>query len=156
MDTIPFITIHGATIDIDRSKIEFRPSVYGIVLHEDMILLTNTRSTGKYFLPGGSIEIGEFVEDALRRELREEAGIEIDVVKLLAHDENFFYYEPRDKAWQVIGLIFLCKPKSLELSDAANEVGDEAEKPRWVKISSLTNDCFQVFGRTILNVLRSL
>ncbi len=39
--------------------------------------------TGKWEFPGGAVEFGETLEDALKREIREEYGIEIDVEKLI-------------------------------------------------------------------------
>jgi 8-oxo-dGTP pyrophosphatase MutT (NUDIX family) len=40
------------------------------------IFLVNTRRTGEYYLPGGGIEVGERIEWALKREVKEETGIE--------------------------------------------------------------------------------
>jgi mutator protein MutT len=49
---------------------------------DDQILLLKraegTAMAGQWYLPGGMVEQGEHPEDAARRELREEAGVEID------------------------------------------------------------------------------
>jgi len=54
----------------------------GILIRNDGALLLSTRPEGKAYagyweFPGGKIEVGETVEQALRRELQEELGITI-------------------------------------------------------------------------------
>ena len=65
-----------------------------LIRDEDGALLLSTRPEGKAYagyweFPGGKIEAGETVEQALRRELQEELGISIDgaqVWKVTEHD----------------------------------------------------------------------
>ena len=38
---------------------------------------------GKWEIPGGSVEFGETFEQAVKREIKEELGIEIDIIELL-------------------------------------------------------------------------
>jgi ADP-ribose pyrophosphatase YjhB (NUDIX family) len=49
---------------------------------------------GLWEFPGGSVELGERLADALRREIREEYGVEIEVGELLTviSRENFENY----------------------------------------------------------------
>jgi len=66
----------------------------GILIREDDALLLSTRPEGKPYagyweFPGGKIEAGESVVQALRRELEEELGITIagaEVWKVTEHD----------------------------------------------------------------------
>jgi len=66
----------------------------GIVIAPDGALLLSTRPEGKAYagyweFPGGKIEAGETVEQALRRELQEELGITIgaaEVWRVTEHD----------------------------------------------------------------------
>lgn len=137
-------TLQGDTIHIDDSKLQLRVAAYGIIEHEGNVLLVNVRSTGKWFLPGGAIEVNETLVEALRREVKEETGIDIDVVEpCVLCKEVFFYYEPFDEAYHNVGIYFKAIPKNLSVSEAYAVPDDEAEKPTWVSKSSLGPEDFQ-------------
>jgi mutator protein MutT len=59
------------------------------IFNEDGKLLITLRGEkaknerGKWEIPGGSVEFGEKFEDAIRREIKEELGVEIQVLALL-------------------------------------------------------------------------
>ena len=69
------------TIDLkdyrENGTVYHRTAVRGIIRHENELLLI----TGKYGdckFPGGGVEAGESLEEALTREIREETGFELD------------------------------------------------------------------------------
>ena len=93
-------SINGNYVMLPKEKFTNRVSAYGIIKHEGKILLVNTKSPGKWFLPGGEVEIGEEMEDAVKRETHEECGIDVEVGELLARKKTMFYYDPTDNAWQ--------------------------------------------------------
>jgi 8-oxo-dGTP diphosphatase len=79
----------------------------GVLLESGRVLLTQRKSgshlEGKWEFPGGKVESGEDPREALRRELREELGIEATVGEIL--DVTFHRYDEAEKA--VVLMFFL-------------------------------------------------
>jgi len=64
-------------------------AVDGIVLNEkNEILLVKNRLSGSWTLPGGQVETGENLIEALVREIKEESGIDAAVGKLYCVSSN--------------------------------------------------------------------
>jgi ADP-ribose pyrophosphatase YjhB (NUDIX family) len=67
-----------------RQATQIRPSVAAVVRDEQgQILLQRRSDNGRWGLPGGSVEIGESVAEAIRREVVEETGFRIEVGRLV-------------------------------------------------------------------------
>ena len=149
-------TLFGEKKLISKKLLQFRPAAYAIIINDGKVLLLDTRSTGKMFLPGGGVNIGEKVEDALKREVREEVGIKIEIKKLLKFKESFFYYDPLKEAYHNFSFFFLCEAKIFEFLDNDKIEDNEAVDPQWVEIKSLKVEDLQVFGDDILKLLKIL
>jgi 8-oxo-dGTP diphosphatase len=83
-----------------------------------------------YALPGGFVEVGETVEEAVLREVKEETGLDAQIVKLLG-----VYSEPnRDPRFHVVSVVFVL--------DAYGEPkgGDDAKKAVVFPIEDLPFD----------------
>jgi 8-oxo-dGTP pyrophosphatase MutT (NUDIX family) len=133
-----------------------RPSVYGLVIHNQQLLVAKAHDTQKYVLPGGGIEKGEAIHAALIREIREETGIEVEVEDFLHFETDFFYYDPLDLAIHGFLFFYRCFPRSIELNTPDYPPDEGLEMPLWVEIASLEEDAFQTHGETIMKMLSLL
>jgi len=60
--------------------------VGGVIVHRGRAVLIRRGTEpllGQWSIPGGTIEIAETIEEAVRRELREETGLEVRVLELI-------------------------------------------------------------------------
>ncbi len=66
-------------------KYNFQIRVTGILLEDEKILLVKQKISAdrEWSLPGGRVEAGETIEEALVRELLEETGLSVKINKLL-------------------------------------------------------------------------
>ncbi len=79
----------------------FRIGVNALIFDEGRVLLAHRRDIDWWNLPGGGMEIGETVEEAIRREVREETGLEAQVERLVG-----VYSKPQK---QEVVLTFRCR-----------------------------------------------
>ena len=93
-----------------------------IVNGKGEILLVRSYKWGtKYTVPGGHIELGERSETAVKREIREEVGLEVEPVRLLLVQEAIY---PADyiKHEHYIFLDYLCRTDSSEVKLDGKEI----------------------------------
>ncbi len=92
-------------LTFDRDGARFTYRVVAVVVDGDRVLLHHAERDDFWALPGGRAELLEPAATGLRREMREELGVEVRVGRLLYIAENFFAHG--GKAWHELGLYFL-------------------------------------------------
>lgn len=68
---------------------------------------------GKYHLPGGRVEKGENIFDALKREVFEETGLEVEIEYPIYVGE--WHPVIRGVQHQIMGVFNVCKPKKVKV-----------------------------------------
>lgn len=101
-------------------------SVAGIVINEEekILLIKHPRRGWEY--PGGVVEVGETLEEALRREILEEAGVTIDIVGFVGICKNV--------KLDIINIDFRCIYVSGEVTKS-----EESIEVRWVSKEEAVN-----------------
>src|SRR5713226_9109322 len=95
-----------------------------IVNNEGKILLAKSHKWfDKYTLPGGHIEVGESMTDAVRREVKEEVGLDVEVVEMLLVQEAIFAPEFYKKK-HFIFIDFYCKSNDQQFKLDQDEIQD--------------------------------
>jgi 8-oxo-dGTP pyrophosphatase MutT (NUDIX family) len=143
----------GNWLDVPIEKLSFRSSVYAVMVLEGKVLLLTNHNNGLFTFPGGGVDLGETLENALRRELIEETGLEVEIGGLLHVAEQFFYYDPLDKAFQAYMFYYSCRPTTTQIAPHQVEF-DESEFPRWVDLAALNREQFQYGNREIFDLIQ--
>jgi len=69
--------------------------VAGVLLRDGKLLVQRDKNGAEYALPGGHVQVGEETQNALKREFREEMGLDISVKRLLWTEECFWQWGSR-------------------------------------------------------------
>lgn len=117
--------------------------------NNQVLLCKSHKWDNKYIIPGGHVEYGEKLEDALKREILEETGIEIHSIKPIGLKECFYsnkYYNNR----HFIFMDYICRTETTKVI-----LNDEAEEFAWVSLSDLHNYELGGFTESLLNKLKT-
>ncbi len=132
--------IKGGYEEVSVEKLTLRASIYGIIIKEDKILLSP--QWDGYDFPGGGIDLGEALDEALEREVWEETGLRVKRDVLVACQDDFYLTPTERDARHSILLYYTCKDIQGELSTdnfAQGEV-NYMKKAEWVSIEWLKKE----------------
>lgn len=76
---------------------------------------------GKWEFPGGGIEFRETPEEALVREVREEIGLNVEIVRLIPKIFSEIQQQSSGEVWQIIICSYECKILSGQLKAGLEE-----------------------------------
>jgi 8-oxo-dGTP diphosphatase len=112
-------------------------AIGAIVIDKGSILLVkrNTEpARGQWSLPGGRVELGETLREALVREVREETGIDVDIDGLIGTAEWVVRDDDGEIAFHYVILDYVCTARSTDVN-----AGDDAADVRWVPVGELAD-----------------
>jgi len=115
----------------------WRPATHAIIQDKGKILFIKAKQHRLWELPGGGIEIGELVLDALKREVFEETGYHISVKREtpVHTEDNFFYAPDINEYFHTLEMVYLA-----ELADSRQETSHIDYKNEIVDIAWMIPD----------------
>jgi len=111
----------GAEIDVHRNPFPTADCLISMTTddgREGLVLIERRNEPHGWALPGGFVDYGESVPDAVRREMHEETGLELDDLTLFG-----VYSDPaRDPRFHTIATVFAARGRGeLQAGDDAAE-----------------------------------
>ncbi|MEK7564814.1 MAG: NUDIX domain-containing protein [Patescibacteria group bacterium] len=111
------------------TKIYPEPTVGALIVNkkgEIFLMRSDSKWSGKYVVPGGHVELGEKLEEAVKREMKEETDLDVYSIKALGIQECIF--DPTFwKKKHFIFFDFYCKTNSTEV-----KLNNEGQDFIWV------------------------
>lgn len=121
----------------DSRRYPARPvlGVGALIFQGDEILLIERGREplkGQWSLPGGAVETGEHLEDAITREVREETGLEVVPVQLALIFERLMHDDEGQTEYHYVLIDYLC-----EIRGGVLCAGDDSNCARWFSVDEL-------------------
>jgi len=131
--------------------------VGAVIVENDRVLLIRRGQPpllGEWSLPGGVLECGEALRDAVAREAREETGLTVDVGEMLGVYERIIRADDGRVRYHYVLIDFLCRRVAGQVkagSDAAEVGWFRGEELPALKLAADANDVvLKGFSRSLL------
>lgn len=132
--------------------------VGGIVIREGKILLVRRRNEpgrGKWSIPGGLVELGETLEQAVIREVKEETSLDVENPEYIDVADSIDRDEKGRVRYHFVIVDCLVRPK-----DGEARAGSDAEEVEWVALDEVEHreltKTFRLFFNRNVQKLRTL
>jgi 8-oxo-dGTP diphosphatase len=130
-------------INLDTQQPRHSVSVAGVITDDHgRALLIQRRDNRRWEPPGGVLELAESIHDGLRREIREEAGLDVEPITLTGVYKNL--------TRGIVALVFRCKVTGGHLA-----TNDEVAAFRWATQAEVKQLTTEVYAIRILDSVGS-
>jgi ADP-ribose pyrophosphatase YjhB (NUDIX family) len=118
-------------------------SVAGVIVNnEGQALLVQRRDNHHWEPPGGVLELGESIDDGLRREVREETGLNVEPTMLTGVYKNM--------KRGIIALVFRCR-----ITGGEPALNNETEAIRWAAEAEVAELASEAYAIRVLDALHA-
>lgn len=137
MDKIITTDYSGRKYEANPEDMSVSIHVYGIAIDDGKALISP--QFDGYDWPGGTSKLGEDTIQTLKREYKEETGLDVEPIKLLDVETSLFHHYKRNTDHHAILIFYLVKIVGGTITDAGFDT-DEKEYARlaeWVPITEI-------------------
>lgn len=128
---------------ITNEKKWFRYRAAGLAVEDGKVLFITNKKIDYYYTVGGGVHMGEKAEECVRREMKEETGIDYEIDRLAVICENFF----TGHGWAIDGMDCHCLElfflmKSRGITDAVSEslsAEGVREQLTWIPLNEIAD-----------------
>lgn len=131
-----------------------RVGVGAFIKKNDSVLLLKREhepGKGKWSLPGGIVNLGEKIRDAIKREVEEEVGLKVDIVNIVDIFDSIEYDDKGRVRFHYVIIGFMVKPVGGEVRGS-----EEASQVKWFKADELKDLEITITTRKLLKEVNFL
>ena len=132
------------TFKTEQGRFNYR--VCGMIIHEGKILAMHDQRSPYYYLPGGRVQLGETVEEAVLREIREELEIDAKIIRPLWFNQGFFTEDVSGEQFHEICIYFLVDISHTDLLSRGNQFvlneNNQRHAFEWLEFDRLKDEYF--------------
>ncbi len=126
--------------------------VGAILIHADRVLLVRRGrppAQGLWSLPGGVLEAGERLEDCVRREVREETGLELSALGVFEVFERIMRDQEGRLEYHYVLIDYLCRAAGGEARPGGDASAAEWVRRRDLRSRPITEGTLEVILRAL-------
>lgn len=128
--------------------------VGAIIIKNEKLLMVGSKDFDYYYSVGGRIQFGESAEQAIRREVMEETGRELEIDRLGFIHENFFLGDSTDKwgkpIYEIAFYFYMKTPEDFAPSCSSLDAEGRGEHLEWISPDT-EKTIYPAFFRTELD-----